>query len=85
MFAGTRATKVLVGMIILVALAVWAVPPSGADGLTRARTSDGGCVLVDWSTDPATATPTSGCTESDPCVYVDWTTTPPTVATGSYC
>lgn len=52
---------------------------------TRARTSDGGCVMVDHSQSPATATPTTGCESSDPCVYVDWTTTPPTVATGSYC
>lgn len=55
------------------------VPTANADTYGLARTTDGGCVQVDWTATPHyVVAPATGCTSSDPCVWVDWSTNPPT-------
>ena len=71
----------LVGWIAAAVVGLFA-PAASADDVSLARTSEGGCVLVNWSLSPAivVTSPATGCTESHPCVIVNWTTSPPEAA-----
>ena len=74
--------RLLAGMTSLIVLGA-CLPAASADDISRARTDDGSCVLVDWTTQPNyVVSLTTGCVETDPCVHVNWTATPPTAALG---
>jgi hypothetical protein len=73
--------KMLFGTIALLALGA-CLPATLAEDVSRARTDEGGCVLVAWTSQPYVVSTTTGCSAADPCVHVNWTTTPPAVAPG---
>lgn len=70
--------KTLVGLTALLVVSL-ASPAALATDQSLARTSEGGCVLVDWTTNPYVVSPATGCSLSDPCVDVDWNAAPPLV------
>lgn len=72
-------------LITVVAATILLASTATAENIQRSRTTDGGCALVDWTTNPGTAVPTTGCQSGDPCVYVDWTTVPPTASPSTNC
>ncbi|MEA3199580.1 MAG: hypothetical protein QOE90_1008 [Thermoplasmata archaeon] len=62
------------------------VPTAIADTFGLARTTTGGCVEVNWSTNPYyVVAPATGCTSLDPCVSVDPNTSPPTAVPSNNC
>jgi hypothetical protein len=76
-----RNTKILVGLAAALAIGL-CVPAAFASDTSLARTREGGCVLVDWTSNPYVVSPATGCSGSDPCVDVNWTTSPPEAAIG---
>jgi len=78
-------TKTLVELTTATLALALCLPGVLADDVRLARTTDGGCVYVNWTTSPYVVSPATGCTSSDDCVYVDATASPPSAHLDNNC
>lgn len=79
-----HASKMLVGTTTALLVLALVAPAAQAEQ-SLARTTDGGCVLVEWGSPNTVVAPASGCTAAHPCVVVDSSTIPPTATLGEGC
>lgn len=75
-----RMHNAMTRLLLAATLATFLVPLVHADSTGLGRTTDGGCYLIDWSSNPYVISPAAGCTAETSCVDINWTTTPPEVA-----